>query len=249
MNNGISDWSLSCSFPPICHCFPSSHARGPLSIPRRRRQPPASVQTRVLQYRHRCNCPKITHSGLQCYTHYSEKVPASVFSLLKAPSWDHIIYPIQDTMLNGACRQGSLLTKPHRVKILKVYLLWLQLCQNWRTLQTIWNKTNIPATIRAGETQECLLFVCLQSSSSSSSPLFSGEFSEWFLLVPSCPILSRLPRVYNGILTLLNKALTQASTYYLWNDFIIPRIVHKFKSILSLKWHVKIYKHLTFNNV
>ena len=102
--------------------------------------------------------------------------------------WAHIIYPIQDTILNGACRQGSLLTKPHRVKILKVFLLWLQLCQNWRTLQTIWNKTNIPATIRAGETQECLLFVCLQSSS-SSSPLFSGEFSEWFLLVPSCPIL------------------------------------------------------------
>ena len=195
------------------------------------------------------NHTKHKSENLQCYTHYSEKVPASVFSLLKAPSWDHIIYPIQDTMLNGACRQGSLLTKPHRVKILKVYLLWLQLCQNWRTLQTIWNKTNIPATIRAGETQECLLFVCLQSSSSSSSPLFSGEFSEWFLLVASCPILSRLPYVYNGILTLLNKALTQASTYYLWNDFIIPRIVHKFKSILSLKWHVKIYKHLTFNNV
>ena len=57
-------------------------------------------------------------------------------------------------------------------------------------------------------------------------------------MIPPCPILPHLvaaASVYNGILTLLNKALTQASTYYLWNDFIIPRIVHKFKSILSLK--------------
>ena len=120
-------------------------------------------------------------------------LPASVFSLLKAPSHLKSYYPSK-TLWSCACRQGSLLTinyiNGEDSDFLNVSFLCF--CQNWRTLQTIWNKTNIPATIRAGETQECLLFVCLQSSSSSSSPLFSGEFSKWFLLVPSCPILSHL---------------------------------------------------------
>ena len=187
MNNGISDWSLSCSFPPICHCFPSSHAAGPLSIP--------AAAAASLRPRYKLEFSNIyidVHCILHRYTQYYEKVPASVFSLLKAPSHLKSYYPSK-TLWSCACRQGSLLTinyiNGEDSDFLNVSFLCF--CQNWRTLQTIWNKTNIPATIRAGETQECWLFVCLQSSS-SSSPLFSGEFSEWFLLVPSCPISSHL---------------------------------------------------------
>ena len=49
--------------------------------------------------------------------------------------------------------------------------------------------------------------LCSQENSPNDSSLSH--------LVPSC--------VYNGILTLLNKALTLASTHYLWKDFITKK--------------------------
>ena len=74
--------------------FPlQSRCRTPQYPRRRRRQPPASVQTRVLQYLHRCT---LHFASLCCVIHNIMRrclLPASVFSLLKAPSHLKSYYP------------------------------------------------------------------------------------------------------------------------------------------------------------